>query len=205
MSSEVPIPEEAIAAGREAFVRCPKGRSSTRAAIEAAAPLILAADYEKTAEYLAQQDGVPNDEWDHGFHYEPGRIGMTPSETLVAAADLIRDLATQANPGPWKWRDPGGRIKYALMADRQMVVPSAIPDVYPSAADARWIAALSPALAPMIEKWLRETAADVDAYGEYWIDAPGHVRNALAFAKTILGAGVGLTNLPLPAEEVPDV
>jgi hypothetical protein len=115
---------------------------------------------------------------------------MQPSDQLVAAADLIRDLAAKASTGAWKWHDPGGHIKYALMADRQIVVPSAIPDVYPSAGDARWIAALSPALAPMIEKWLRETAADVDAYGEYWIDAPGHVRNALAFAKTILGSGV---------------
>jgi hypothetical protein len=77
----------------------------------------------------------------------PG-VAMTPSERLVAAADLIRDLAAKASPAPWS------------------------------------------AGSPMIEKWLRETAADVDAYGEYWIDAPGHVRNALAFAKAVLDSGV---------------
>ena len=109
---------------------------------------------------------------------------MNPSDLLVAAADLIRDLAAKAKPGPWSLYDRGVCWEIPELPEMHDGL-SGFREV-----DARWIAALSPALAPMIEKWLRETAADVDAYGEYWIDAPGHVRNALAFAKTILGSGV---------------
>lgn len=120
---------------------------------------------------------------------------MTPSETLTKAADLIRDLAAKATDGPWTFDDSTVDVDGEVYEQGGHVVAIArygtgAGDLAEQDGNGRWIAALSPALSPMIEKWLRETAADVDAYGEYWIDAPGHVRNALAFAKTILGSGV---------------
>jgi hypothetical protein len=122
---------------------------------------------------------------------------MQPSEQLVAAADLIRDLAAKASTGAWKWRDPGGHIKYALMADRQIVVPSAIPDVYPSAGDARWIAAVSPALGSPIEtilRWAAKVCSDVEADGwdreRIWAEMDDPMRAALDLAEAVLGSGV---------------
>lgn len=113
-----------------------------------------------------------------------------PSAILVAAADLIRNLAAAATPGRWEVDERGAeRVELVLRSPSAGVVVvhrfSPHPDSL-NRADARWIAALSPALAPMIEKWLREAAADFDAYGEYWVDVPGQVRNALDFAEAIL-------------------
>jgi len=120
---------------------------------------------------------------------------MTPSETLLAAADRIKDLAAATTPGPWAWRDPGGHVKYALMAGRQMVVPSSIPDVYPQVGDARWIAALSPAaVAEPITIMLRFAAkvcADAERDGwdaeRIWAEADESMRAAFDLAALVLG------------------
>lgn len=58
-------------------------------------------------------------------------------------------VAREATQGKWRWGDPGGRTKMALLAGtwptETMVVPSGSPDVYPSRNDARHIARWDPA------------------------------------------------------------
>lgn len=128
-------------------------------------------------------------------------MSQSPSEALSAAADLIRDLAAETSPAPWHATDP-----YILEVEG-----SGMASVGVRLADARWIAALSPALAPLLINWLETEAAciaSVDdvkrimpkildgiesgAGGEdttvtVTIDTSGA---ALAFAKAILGSGV---------------
>jgi hypothetical protein len=86
----------------------------------------------------------------------------SPSDLLVAAADRIRDLAAAATPGVW-------------IADRHYVDSMPEPDVRAlvcvvksdskASDDAQWVAALSPAVAPTIEKWLRDVAREMSEYG----------------------------------------
>jgi hypothetical protein len=58
-------------------------------------------------------------------------------------------VAREATQGKWRWADPGGPVKMALVAGtwpiEQMVVPSRTPDVYPSHHDAEHIARWDPA------------------------------------------------------------
>ena len=46
---------------------------------------------------------------------------------------------------------------------------------------------MSPAVAPMIEKWLRDTASYFDEFADYWITIPEQARDALALARAVLG------------------
>lgn len=78
------VPEEAIAAGREAFVRCPKGTSSTRAAIEAAAPLILAAELRRLADEIGAAATLAHESAGEG----DDRAGLVAAATLSTAAKL---------------------------------------------------------------------------------------------------------------------
>lgn len=113
MSSEVPIPEEAIAAGREAFVRCPKGRSSTRAAIEAAAPLIVAAAYRQLADEVEGQPVGLADLMGPGLQYNAGK-GYVAGLLRRRAAELADWCNCQAVPGtenyPGPWHPKGDPI-----------------------------------------------------------------------------------------------
>jgi hypothetical protein len=73
----VNIPDEALHHAREAFVRGRAGRSGVAAAVEAAAPLILAAELDRIAEYARLPaalggSGVPSQGDRHaqaGFDY----------------------------------------------------------------------------------------------------------------------------------------
>lgn len=82
---------------------------------------------------------------------------MQPSDQLVAAADLIRDLAAHACKGPWFAPGPDDTEERIWAHNGHgprgyTVVESCDYD------DGRWIAALSPALAPMIQVWLRRAS-----------------------------------------------
>lgn len=106
---------------------------------------------------------------------------MTPSETLVAAADLIRDLGANAAPGPWSLYDRGVCWE----------IPE-LPEMYDGLSgfrevDARWIAALSPALAGPLEAWLRREAENI-APIEHLLG--GGSTPPLDFARAVLGSGV---------------
>lgn len=83
---------------------------------------------------------------------------MQPSDLLLAAADHIRDLAAATTTGPWSHQ-------YGITQEDESVVyvvdaasSDAIGDVGEvwTQANAQWIAALSPAVAPALEKVLRE-------------------------------------------------
>jgi hypothetical protein len=88
---------------------------------------------------------------------------VTPSAILVAAADRIRDLAAGTTPGPW---EPG--VNVALLPPlhdftKRPVQPDVI--VAEEKANARWIAALSPAVSGPLEAILRAAAHDVTVSG----------------------------------------
>lgn len=142
---------------------------------------------------------------------------MEPSALLTAAADRVRDLAAQATPGTWSAKDmaeeghPGvwwvdcvheddAGTTWTTIADLETVNP---------AADARWVAAMSPEVAPHLERWLREVADNaarsVPAWQNMGVDGyPGprrteaevaslvehHYGAALALARAILGVGL---------------
>jgi hypothetical protein len=91
---------------------------------------------------------------------------MTPSELLVAAADRIRDLAAKASPGVWAAKNltehghPGAWWVEVRHEDDETTSWSTVADLsnINSGADARWIAALSPAVAPALIGWLQESS-----------------------------------------------
>lgn len=107
----------------------------------------------------------------------------TPSDLLVAAADRVRDLAAQATPGPWRQHDThltmGGHTATVMCGEGNDVALVAwLPTWNHEPWDntrlpfttARWIAALSPAVAPALEEWLRATAKAVFVWEE--LDRP---------------------------------
>lgn len=126
----------------------------------------------------------------------------SPSAILSRAADLIRDTAAAATEGPWRQHDgwwPGtlGVVASVLSGEGSDTSLRALLPTYeekPATTarnvwnDARWIALMSPAVAPMIEKWLRDTAAYFDEFADYWVTIPEQARDALALARAVLGA-----------------
>lgn len=106
---------------------------------------------------------------------------MTPGELLSRAADLIRDSAASAVPAPWEsnvcdvWFQ--GPYEAEMVADCG------------DARTAKWVALLSPAVAPAIEAWLRDAAEAAKDY-EYWLVIPPWVQAAADFAVSVLGEEV---------------
>lgn len=97
-----------------------------------------------------------------------------PQRRLLAAADLLDQLAACTTGGRW---EVGG-----LLASRPEVIARYEDGTTQHVADARadtahWITTLSPATAPHLVRWLRATAAGADATAA---DA------ALAFADAVL-------------------
>ena len=142
---------------------------------------------------------------------------MTPAETLIAAADRIRDLAAVWEAENAKMAERRNKGLAALHAEYGRAytwdeVAGFVVDEYADKAldaGAAWIAALSPALASMIERWLRETAANADRSIPAWQNSsvdgyPGpkrtetevgalvehHYGAALGVARAVLGSGV---------------
>jgi hypothetical protein len=70
----------------------------------------------------------------------------TPSSILVTAADRVRDLAAAATPGPWETiHETGGIWREASPKRALRTAPGSLGSM-DAAEDARWIAALSPAV-----------------------------------------------------------
>lgn len=144
-------------------------------------------------------------------------VPMRPSEQLVAAADLIRDLAaktTKPRPNGHGWSVPGEEDGWE--PDWSAVVSCAgyggedVVACDVRVGDARWIAALSPTLAPHVERWLRESAESLARHEPAWRDQPDvfdepivrrsaaevdalvehHYGAALGVANAIVGSGV---------------
>jgi len=109
------------------------------------------------------------------------------AEMLTTAADRIRDLAAGTSAAPWAEpyyddhpAEQGWWVLNGREGMRQHAVCSTFALNKQDEADARWIAALSPAVAPMIEAWLREAA---EMCGE-WEDQM--TESAIALAKVLL-------------------
>jgi len=112
---------------------------------------------------------------------------VTPSETLTAAADLIRDRAAETTKGKWEiGYDHSGRTASEIFR-----MDPEYPDdpdysvglgYFDNPADNTWAALLSPAVAPHLEAILRDGAYLV-AWSKSW-DAliPGWPVGALARA-----------------------
>lgn len=114
---------------------------------------------------------------------------MTPASTLSRAADLIRDTAAAATPGPWAVDDPA-YVETIYAEDGTSVVAGGRwggeASVFNDSADARWIALMSPAVAPAIEALLREYARCADEL-DYAVDRSPDGAAALALARAVLG------------------
>lgn len=121
----------------------------------------------------------------------------TPSAILSAAADLIRDTASAAKDGPWRnhdtWLDAGRYTATVLAGEgNKTKLVAWLPSFESDPADgdgqfrkawdtARWIALLSPAVAPHIEAWLRCAAEMCNEWDDPMTEA------AIAFARSVLG------------------
>jgi hypothetical protein len=125
----------------------------------------------------------------------------SPSSILSRAADLIRDTAAAASPGVWSATDltddghPGVWWVDCDHTDDEGRTMSTIADCDRGGGpDARWIALMSPAVAPMIEQLLRSAAATCDrAAREGWTaeemreHADDDMRASFALARAVLG------------------
>lgn len=126
----------------------------------------------------------------------PSPSSASPSATLLAAADRIRDLAAHYSDyaHATEFTLPNGQQRFAS-ATEAWLYDSLDRNPVPEAA--RWIAALSPAVAPMIDQLLRSAAATCEqAAREGWTaeemraEADADMRAALDLAGVILGSGV---------------
>lgn len=126
----------------------------------------------------------------------------SPSDLLVAAADRVRDLAAQATPGPWRQHDThltmGGHTATVMCGEGNDValvawLPTWNHEPWDNSrlpfTTARWIAALSPEVAPHLETILREYARCA-AELNYAIERAPEGKAVLALARSILGVGL---------------
>lgn len=114
----------------------------------------------------------------------------TPSALLSRAADLIRDTAATATPGPWgSTTDSNADVTFFGRNDPETgQALTTIAGLYHGehAATGRWIALMSPAVAPAIEALLREYARCADEL-DYAVDRSPDGAAALALARAVLG------------------
>lgn len=115
---------------------------------------------------------------------------------LIAAADLIRDLAAQTTkprPNGHGWSVPGEEDgwepDWAAMVTCAGYGGEDVVACDVRVGDGRWIAALSPALAPGLETMLREYARCVAELG-YQVETSADGQAMLTIARSILGSGV---------------
>lgn len=126
----------------------------------------------------------------------------TPSELLTQAADLVRDTAGKATPGPWQACEPWtSGVDYP--ATVQTVTTAGFPNTSVAGwavhtedggfdgglapVNAKWIALLNPAVAPALEAILREQAELHRVMAERG-DPLYAGESVLALAKALLGA-----------------
>jgi hypothetical protein len=123
---------------------------------------------------------------------------VNPSELLTAAADRVRDLAAEIGDKPWtvdRFYTRDGELHMVVDGEVPMVVVTDCPTVVPVIA---WIAALSPAIAPMLEDLFRvgarqfdltaKVAQDYEVSPDAWIGK--YERKLITLAESILGSGV---------------
>jgi hypothetical protein len=102
----------------------------------------------------------------------------TPSEVLLAAADHIRDLAAAATAGVWTATDltaHGHKGVWWVESehhDSDGTMHGTVADLNYGESDARWIAALSPAIADDLAAVLRQVAAESDLRIAAWRSRP---------------------------------
>lgn len=126
---------------------------------------------------------------------------MTPAEELRAAAERLRELAAKATPGPWAepyydatQGDQGWWVHNGQEGTREHAVMVTFWLNPNAAADARWITAASPAIAPYLRSWLLFAAGMYDLGPRGQSEAVANLRvsqadrSALAFARLILPA-----------------
>ena len=137
---------------------------------------------------------------------------MTPTETLRAAANLLREMAQAATPGPWETYDRGigwGVIYNGVTVDGDHYVKEVVDSEFGAKGDCHLIATLGPTFAGLVADWL-----DDEATGEDWLDAqlaPGLMPYVprlpdwapLALARHVLGEEVPQID-PTPAQERPN-
>jgi hypothetical protein len=119
---------------------------------------------------------------------------MGPAETLRAAAAKVRETGAKATPGPWTAQEVPDEVYVEIMAGTEVAVAHAVcehPAAPGAAADAEWIALMSPALAGPLASRL-DAAADAyelltTQYGISPEDAVAGVSASLAMARAILG------------------
>lgn len=109
----------------------------------------------------------------------------TPQDKLTRAAELIRERAGKATPGPWDDYSNG----YIWDADGNCVISEQ------SRRDGAWIVLMSPAVAPHIAAWMERAAEDYRAErkaqskwppGGYTMLLPDDFEAAVEFAELIL-------------------
>lgn len=94
--------------------------------------------------------------------------GVEPVSALLRrAAERVEQLAADAEPGPWVvYHDQHseGSDKVSITVTRRFGNPVIYAPDAPLQAvvepDARWIAAMSPAIAPYVAEWLRASAGE---------------------------------------------
>ena len=117
---------------------------------------------------------------------------MTPSEILNAAADRIRDLAAAADPGPWTNLEGTTGFWTMPSPERSRRHLRGYIGMAEAKETARWIALMSPAVAPHLEQALRNEA---EQYHQLTVaglvDDPQHAPDPslLDLARAVLGEG----------------
>jgi hypothetical protein len=124
----------------------------------------------------------------HAEDVEVKAAQPNPAAQLRAAAQLLRERATAATPGPWQAR---GDYSDAIYSDTSEGIVDVIAggkwggeaSVFDNEHDATWIAMMHPGVGEPLAAWLDATAA----YCTVSITYPTHVVRALAVARALLG------------------
>lgn len=106
---------------------------------------------------------------------------LTPTETLRAAATLLRETASRTLGINRPWRYSPGKPSDSVRTESGWEI--AYGD---DPSNLRWIALASPTLAEPLAAWLETCASDL-ADARHYIDEPNSCEHALAVARTILG------------------
>lgn len=115
-----------------------------------------------------------------------------PAAELRAAAQLLREHAAAATPGPWRTRGDYPETVYSDTASGIVDVIAGSrwggeASVFDNEHDAAWIAVMHPGIGEALADWLDATAD----YCTVSITHPTHVARAMAVARALLGGSDG--------------
>ncbi|MFB4306915.1 hypothetical protein [Actinomadura sp. GTD37] len=113
---------------------------------------------------------------------------MSPAEELRAAATLLRETASKATPGPWTTREVPDEPYAEVMAGTEVAVAHAVSEHLAgpgAAAEAEWIALMSPAVAEPLAASLEEAAQAAEFLSELADKSLINLTNALAVARAL--------------------